>query len=113
MCVEGCDDVYHCAERRPVTALLFNTRTSSIGGCVLGLLAAGAFICALEAQQPSAALPTETGAHRDVINRYCVSCHNDRVKTGGLALDTVASHEVGEHSEVWEKVLRKVRVRQM
>jgi mono/diheme cytochrome c family protein len=59
---------------------------------------------------PSAMSPP---AHRDVINRYCVSCHNDRLKTGGLALDATASHDAGQNPEVWEKVLRKVRARQM
>jgi len=51
--------------------------------------------------------------HRDVVTRYCLSCHNDRVKRGGLALDTVVAHEVGDNPDVWEKVLRKVRARQM
>ena len=68
---------------------------------------------ALEAQQPSAGAPLPSVAHRDVITRYCVSCHNDRLKRGGLALDTVAAQDVGQNPEVWEKVLRKVRARQM
>ena len=62
--------------------------------CLAGLLAASGFMFALEAQQPSAAAPAPSAAHRDVINRYCVSCHNDRLKRGGLALDTVAAHDV-------------------
>src|SRR5436309_14721992 len=87
---------------------MVNPRTGSI----VGLLAAGSFMFTLEAQQPSAGTPLPA-AQRDVINRYCISCHNDRVKRGGLALDTAAAHEVGENPEVWEKVLRKVRARQM
>lgn len=92
---------------------MFNARRVSIFGCLAGLLAAGGFMLPLEAQQPSAGLPLPAAAHRDVINRYCVSCHRDRLKRGGLALDTVAAHEVGQHPDVWEKVLRKVRARQM
>jgi hypothetical protein len=79
----------------------------------MGVLGAGGFMLALEAPQLSAGPAFPSAAHRDVINRYCVSCHNDRLKTGGLALDTVAAHDVGQHPEVWEKVLRKVRARQM
>jgi hypothetical protein len=90
-----------------------NPRSGSIFCCLVGLLAAGGFMFALDAQQPSAGAPSPSAAHRDVINRYCVSCHNGRLKTGGLALDTVAAYEVGQHPEVWEKVLRKVRARQM
>ncbi len=90
-----------------------NPLRSSIFCCLGGLLAAGGFMFASEAQQPSDGAPLPSAPHRDVINRYCVSCHNDRLKTGGLALDTVAAHQVGQDPEVWEKVLRKVRARQM
>ena len=91
---------------------MLNPRSITIVCCLAGPLAASGFI-ALEAQQPSAGAPVPSAAHRDVINRYCVSCHNDRLKRGGLALDTVAADDVGRNPEVWEKVLRKVRARQM
>jgi mono/diheme cytochrome c family protein len=68
---------------------------------------------ALQAQQPSGGTPLAPAAHRDVVNRHCVSCHNDRLKRGGLALDTVVAHEVAQDPDVWEKVLRKIRARQM
>ncbi|PYR64007.1 MAG: hypothetical protein DMF91_01685 [Acidobacteria bacterium] len=92
---------------------MFNSRRGSIVCCLAGVLAAGGVIFGLEAQQPSAGPALPADAHRDVINRYCVSCHNDRLKRGGLALDAVAAHEVGQHQDVWEKVLRKIRARQM
>src|SRR5229473_2263012 len=92
---------------------MFNPRGGSIVFASAGLLAAGGFVFALHAQQPSAGAAVSPSLHRDVVNRYCVSCHNDRLKRGGLALDTVAAHEVGDNPEVWEKVLRKVRARQM
>jgi len=52
---------------------------------------------------------TSTLEQRTLLNRYCVSCHNQRLKTGGLALDTLDVAEVGRHPEVWEKVVRKLR----
>src|ERR1700730_12791658 len=91
---------------------MFNRRSGSIV-CSTGLLAAGGFVFALHAQQPSAGAPLPPAVHRDLVHRYCVSCHDDRLKRGGLALDTIANHEVGENPEVWEKVLRKIRARQM
>src|SRR5437762_6925087 len=103
---------YYCQGRRAAFGM-FNPRRGSILRCLAGLLAAGAFMCALEAQQPAAGAPLPSTPHRDVVKRYCVSCHNDRLKTGGLALDTVVAHDVGQNAEVWEKVLRKVRARQM
>ena len=44
-----------------------------------------------------------------VIGQYCVSCHNQRVKTAGLALDTMDLANIGVGAEVWEKVVGKMR----
>ncbi|MEO8256655.1 MAG: DUF1592 domain-containing protein [Acidobacteriota bacterium] len=46
---------------------------------------------------------------RAVLDRYCVSCHNQRLKTGGLALDGIDPGQVPQGGEVWEKVIRKLR----
>jgi hypothetical protein len=48
-----------------------------------------------------------------VLDRYCVTCHNSRTRTGGLALDTVDVARVGPDAETWEKVVRKIRGRMM
>jgi mono/diheme cytochrome c family protein len=45
----------------------------------------------------------------DLLGRYCVSCHNERLRTGGLALETSRLGAAGEHAEVWEKVAGKLR----
>ncbi|MEX2262691.1 MAG: DUF1592 domain-containing protein [Bryobacteraceae bacterium] len=47
------------------------------------------------------------------LDQYCVGCHNSKVKTAGLALDTMSAERAGEHPQVWEKVVRKLRARQM
>jgi len=44
-----------------------------------------------------------------LVARYCVSCHNEKTKTGGLALDVVSRDSVRDHAPVWEEVLRKLR----
>ena len=46
---------------------------------------------------------------RAVFDKYCITCHNQRMKTGGLALDVLDLARVGEHADVWEKVVRKIR----
>jgi mono/diheme cytochrome c family protein len=63
-----------------------------------------------------AAIPAATPApasapssHRDVIAIYCTSCHNERLKTAGLALDRITIDDVAGSAEIWEKVVRKVR----
>ena len=65
----------------------------------------------------AAALLTATGAPalgqqddpRVALNRYCVTCHNARLNTAGLALDTLQSGDVPANAAAWEKVIRKLR----
>ena len=44
-----------------------------------------------------------------LLNRYCVTCHNDRLETGGFSLETVDAADVAAHPAQWEKVVRKLR----
>jgi hypothetical protein len=46
---------------------------------------------------------------RQLLNRYCVSCHSDRLKTADLSLQAVDVDNIPRDAAVWEKVLRKVR----
>ena len=48
-------------------------------------------------------------SHREVLDKYCVTCHNQRLKTGGLTLDTMDLGKVPAQAEIWEKVIRKLR----
>ncbi len=48
-----------------------------------------------------------------LLNQYCVTCHNEKLKTGGLALDKLDFDHVGPNAETWEKVVRKVRAGMM
>jgi hypothetical protein len=48
----------------------------------------------------------DTGA---IVQRYCVSCHNDKLRTAGLALDIVDPSDPGANPELWEKVVAKLR----
>ena len=50
---------------------------------------------------------------RQLLDRYCVTCHNERLKTGGLLLDQVDLGQVEAHAAVLEKVVRKLRSGQM
>ena len=46
---------------------------------------------------------------RPVLDRYCVTCHNQRLKTAGLMLDTMDLANVAQSAEAWEKALSKLR----
>jgi mono/diheme cytochrome c family protein len=58
-----------------------------------------------------AASPVDS--HTALVEKSCVSCHNNKTKTGGLSLQGLSVADVPAHGEVWEKVLRKVRSGEM
>ena len=47
--------------------------------------------------------------HRALVNQYCVTCHNEKLKSGDLMLDKLDLEHVGTQAETWEKVARKLR----
>lgn len=59
------------------------------------------------AQAPTA--PAQVDPHRAMLDRYCVGCHNARLKTGGLALDSLNLQAAWDDAATWEKSLRKLR----
>ncbi len=48
-----------------------------------------------------------------LIDRYCVTCHNQRLKTANLALDTLALAHPEQDAVVWERAIRKLRAGMM
>jgi hypothetical protein len=46
---------------------------------------------------------------RALLDQYCVTCHNDKVKRANLTLEKLDLTTVGDHGELWEKVIRKLR----
>jgi mono/diheme cytochrome c family protein len=62
------------------------------------------------AKTPAAASQAADAAtQRATVNQYCVTCHNARLKTAGLLLDQVDLAALGEHPDVGEKIVRKLR----
>ncbi len=51
--------------------------------------------------------------HSQTLNQYCVTCHNETLKTAGLMLDTLDTTHIPEDAPQWEKVLRKLQNRAM
>jgi len=50
---------------------------------------------------------------RSAVNTYCVTCHSQRLKAAGLVLEGLDLTNVAAASDVWEKVLQKLRTRAM
>jgi len=59
-------------------------------------------------QGPTASSPAAS-AQRALLDQYCVTCHNDRLKTSNLSLEKLDLATVGDHAELWERVVRKLR----
>jgi mono/diheme cytochrome c family protein len=52
-------------------------------------------------------------AQRQLLDQYCVVCHNDKIKTDNFSLEKEDINAVGDHPEVWERVIRKLRAGMM
>ena len=85
---------------------------------IVFFLAAGMVVLATVAGRPQAAAMQQPFARasapaiapeRALVDKYCVTCHNQRVKTAGLMLDTLNLSDPASGAEIWEKVIRKVR----
>jgi len=74
-----------------------------------GILLFSAFL--VSAQTSPA--PFSAASERKLLDQYCVTCHNQRLKTAGLTLDKLDPSNVSEHPEAWEKVVRKLRAGMM
>lgn len=63
---------------------------------------------AFRGQTPTAAAPD-----RAMLDRYCIGCHSERLKTGNLVLEKLDPASPGGQVDVWERVVRKVRTGMM
>jgi hypothetical protein len=82
-----------------------------------GCMAALGFLLAAQTASPQAspapqsapAQVTDSASERVLLNQYCVTCHNQKLKTGGLELDKLDTAHVADQAEKWELVVRKLR----
>jgi hypothetical protein len=51
--------------------------------------------------------------YRAVLDRYCITCHNEKIKAGSLILNDIDLANIPANADIWEKVIRKVRVGMM
>jgi len=76
-------------------------------------LAAAASMSPSAAPQPQGPAPVRAtispASARATLDRYCITCHNARVRSGQLALDSLDPSNVAAAPATWEKVVRKVR----
>jgi mono/diheme cytochrome c family protein len=85
---------------------------------VASLLAAVSLGWSVQAQAPEntrggPATAASPGRYRAVVEQYCLSCHDADHEKGGLELESIVGAPVAQHPDIWEKVVRKLRARQM
>ncbi len=61
------------------------------------------------AQEPATPDLDAVHAHRALLDQYCVTCHNTRLRTADLALDALDLERAPSDGAVWEQVVRKLR----
>ncbi|MBI5775137.1 MAG: DUF1592 domain-containing protein [Verrucomicrobia bacterium] len=50
---------------------------------------------------------------RAMVGKFCVDCHDAEVNKGKLNLAAILSDDPAQHGDAWEKVVRRLRARQM
>src|ERR1700678_2184725 len=73
-----------------------------------GVLSAGVLNAA-----PTSQPPDSGEAHLALMKQYCVGCHNDKAKIGGISFEGITAATVAKDPERFEKAVRKLRGRVM
>jgi mono/diheme cytochrome c family protein len=99
-------------------------RRSRAARASIPVLVSGSIAVALSGPQISARQTAQTGLaptrpsasvveRQAVLNQYCITCHNQKLRTAGLALDRPDLADPSASAEVWEKVIAKLRAGSM
>ena len=82
-------------------------------GLLLALGLSGWIVAALSAQSPTQAKPASATAFaspvKPIVDTYCITCHNQKSRTGGLSLEGVDAAHPSTNPELWERVIAKLR----
>jgi hypothetical protein len=84
-------------------------RLVMLAGVSLWLITALGLTSSAQVPLASAAAEASSHAPKDVVDRYCLTCHSSRVRAGNLVLDGLDYDRIPRDSEIWEKVLVKLR----
>src|SRR5499427_9912241 len=77
--------------------------------CAVGIVSADSKVFS----QPANQVARHPESQWSTIQLYCFGCHNEGVRAGNLFLDQLGAESVPKHPEIFEKVVRKLRGRQM
>ena len=66
-----------------------------------------------QAQQAAKSAAPDVATQRALLDKYCVTCHSEKLSTANLQLDKLDLAHLGDHSEIGEKMVRKLRAGMM
>src|SRR6185503_10498629 len=110
---EGTTNSGKSAGRGKAVALpmVLRARVSPAAGILAVCLIALPLAWSTNAAQ-QAAPPSASTSHQALLDRYCLTCHTQRLKERGtvpIALDSLDLSQVGANAATWEKVVVKMR----
>src|SRR5262245_211439 len=91
--------------------MVLRVRVSPAAGILAVCLTAPPLGWSTHAAQ-QAAPPSASASQQALLDRYCLTCHTQRLKERGtvpIALDNLDITQVGAHPAEWEKVVLKMR----
>ena len=80
---------------------------------LLGVAGVWAGQMTARASQVASPSPSTRRFCEQTLNKYCVTCHNGRLKTAGLAIDRLDVRDVAADAQRWEKIVTKLRTGEM
>jgi mono/diheme cytochrome c family protein len=96
--------------RRPART----SRRLTVVIALAGVVFAASFTRVFTASQQTTVSPASGPQQQLVtVQQYCVGCHNDRAKTAGVSFEGLTPEGIGQHADVFEKAVRKLRGRVM
>jgi hypothetical protein len=90
-----------------------NKRSSAAGAALLVAGLASVFYAQAALDQPSPVDGMALAGYRDTLDRYCVTCHNEKLQTAGLMLDLANVGDVTEAPHIWERVITRLSLKAM
>jgi hypothetical protein len=85
----------------------------SIGMVSIGVVLAGTLFCPATTLAADSSSSSAVDAHRTTLQMYCVGCHSGPTPFGRLNLEALDPGNLEDNGAVWEKMLRKLRNREM
>src|SRR5438128_8204852 len=97
--------------RTAPTLLMLACSSLLLIAAVAANLSANQSAAPVSSQRAAPAAPATPA--RELVDTYCISCHNERTRAANLILDKADTERPGNSAENWEKVIVKLRSRSM